>query len=68
MRLLAAEPRSITGLLFPCQYLYLNDLSDPVFDGVGLASFKSRAQVEHNLEAAEGASRAQVEHNCALPG
>ena len=43
MRLLAAEPRSIAGLLFPCQYLCGTIYSDPVFDGVGLAGFKSRA-------------------------
>ena len=41
LRFLAAEPRSIAGYLFlsQCQ----NDLASPVFDGVGLAGFKSRA-------------------------
>ena len=33
MPLFAAEPRSTTGRLFHCQYLW-NDLGDPVFDGV----------------------------------
>ena len=37
---LAAEPRSTTGLLFPSLW---NDLADPVFDGVVVAGFKSRA-------------------------
>ena len=43
LRLLAAEPRSIARLLFPLTVSLRNDLSDPVFDGVGLAGFKSRA-------------------------
>ena len=42
MRLLAAEPRSTTWLLFISQCLW-NDLADNVFDGVGLTGFKSRA-------------------------
>ena len=44
------EPLRIAGHLFPSQCLRgtilvtpWNDLSDPVFDGVGLAGFKSRA-------------------------
>ena len=40
--LVAAEPRSTAGLLFPSLSLW-NDLGDPVFDGVGPAGFKSRA-------------------------
>ena len=36
MRLLAVELRSTEGLLFPSQFLW-NDLTNPVFDGVGLA-------------------------------
>ena len=44
MRLLAAEPSTIAGLLFHFQYLCGTILiNDPVFDGVGLAGFKSRA-------------------------
>ena len=39
MRLLAAEPRSTSGFFSPLW----NDLCDPLFDGVGLAGFKSRA-------------------------
>ena len=31
------------GLLFPSQVSLWNDLVDPVFDGVGLAGFKSRS-------------------------
>ena len=42
MRLLAAEPLNIARYLFPGQCLW-NDLSDPMFDGVGLAGLKSRA-------------------------
>ena len=43
MLLLSAEPRSTAGLLFPTHALPLwNDLSDPVFDDVGLAGFNSR--------------------------
>ena len=41
--LLAAEPRTTAGLSFPSLW---NDLADPVFDGVGLAGFKSRAHAE----------------------
>ena len=41
MRRLAAEPRSTAGL---CSSLCVWDnIADPVFDGVGLAGFKSRA-------------------------
>ena len=43
MRLLAAEPRSIVGLFILLSVSLWNDLSDPVFDGVGLAGFKSMA-------------------------
>ena len=45
MRLLAAEPLSIAGHLFPGQYLMHveRSYSDLVLDGVGLAGFKSRA-------------------------
>ena len=43
MRRLAAEPRSITGLLFSSQ-CPLERLADPVFDGVGLSGFKSWAK------------------------
>ena len=39
MRLLTAKPRSTVGLSFPSQ----SHRADPVFDGVGLAGFKSRA-------------------------
>ena len=39
MRLLAAEPRSTTGLLFTSLW----PVERSVFDGVGLAGFKSRA-------------------------
>ena len=42
MRLLAAEPRNIAGVLFPLSVSLWTDLSDLVFDGVGLAGFKSR--------------------------
>ena len=42
MHLLAAEPRSIPGLLFSSQCLW-NNLADPVFDGVRLVGFKNRA-------------------------
>ena len=42
MHLLAAEPRSTAGLLFPSQYLS-GTILVTVFDGVGLAGFKSRA-------------------------
>ena len=40
---LAAEPRSTAGLLFTLSVSLWNDLANPVFDGVGLAGFKSRA-------------------------
>ena len=44
MRRLAVEPRSTAGLLFPSQCPSIwNDLANPVFDGVGLAGFKGRA-------------------------
>ena len=42
MCLLAAEPHSTTGLLFPSVPLW-NNLVDPIFDGVVLVDFKSRA-------------------------
>ena len=42
MRRIAAEPRSTTGLLFLSFSLW-NDLANPIFDGVGLAGFKGRA-------------------------
>ena len=42
MHLLAAEPLSTPGFLF---FPQCNYLADPVFDGVGLAGFKSRANV-----------------------
>ena len=45
MCLLAAEPRSIAGLLFLLSVSLWNDFGDPVFDGVGLAGFKSRANI-----------------------
>ena len=41
-RLLVVGLFSITGALCPSLSLW-NGLSDPVFDGVGLAGFKSRA-------------------------
>ena len=44
MHRLAAEPQSTAGLLFPCQCPSGAILiANPVFDGVGLAGFKSRA-------------------------
>ena len=46
MHLLAAAPRSTAEPLFPSHVSLWNDLADPgdpVFNGVGLASFKSRA-------------------------
>ena len=42
MHRLAAGPRSTTGLLFPSRCPW-KDLANNVFDGVGLAGFKSRA-------------------------
>ena len=42
MRLLAAEPRSTAGLI-PLSVSLWNHLAYPVFDGVGQAGFKSRA-------------------------
>ena len=36
---------STSGLLILCQYLWGNNLGDPLFDGVGLVGFKSRANV-----------------------
>ena len=42
MHLLDAEPRSTAGFVFLSVSLS-NDLADPVFDGVGLTGFKSRA-------------------------
>ena len=43
MHRLAAEPCSTAGLLFPFPVSLWNDLAIPIFDGVGLAGFKSRA-------------------------
>ena len=43
MRLLAAEPRSTRVTFIPLSVSLWNDLGEPVFDGVGLAGFKSRA-------------------------
>ena len=40
--ILAAEPRS-TAVIFSLLLSQWNDLDDPIFDGVGLAGFKSRA-------------------------
>ena len=40
---LAAEPRSTAGLFVPLSVSLWNHIVDPVFDGVGLAGFKSRA-------------------------
>ena len=45
MRFLASEHRRSEGLLFPSQYLLWTIFGDPVFDGVGLVGFKSRANV-----------------------
>ena len=45
MRLLAAEPLSVAGLSFLSLYLGETILLTHVFDGVGLAGFKSRANV-----------------------
>ena len=42
MRRFAAEPRNTVGLYSPL-CVRRNDLADPVFDGVGLSGFKSRA-------------------------
>ena len=43
MHRLAAEPCSTTGLLFFFLVSLWNDLANRVFDGVGPAGFKSRA-------------------------
>ena len=43
MHRLAAKPRSTAGLLLPLWVSLWNDLANPVFDGVGLEGFKSRA-------------------------
>ena len=43
MRFIAAEPCSTAGHLSPLSVSQWNDLADPVFDGVGLAGFKTRA-------------------------
>ena len=40
---LAAEPCSAAGLFFPFSVSLWNHLANPVFDGVGLAGVKSRA-------------------------
>ena len=42
MRLLAAEP---CKTFIPMSVSLWNDLGDPIFDGVGLTGFKSRANV-----------------------
>ena len=42
MRLIATEPLCTGGLLLPSQCQW-NVLADNIFDGVGLAGFKSRA-------------------------
>ena len=42
MRVFAAEPRVLYDFR-PLSVSLWNDLADPVFDGVGLAGFKSRA-------------------------
>ena len=52
MRLLIAESRSTAGLFIPLSASLWNDLVDSVFDGVGLAGFKSRANVFLLTEAA----------------
>ena len=44
MRLLAAEP-CMSRSFIPLSVFLWNDLGDPVLDGVGQASFKSRANV-----------------------
>ena len=43
LRFLAAEPRSAAGPLFFLSVSLSNDLTSPVFDCVGLAGFKSKA-------------------------
>ena len=43
LRTLAVEHLSISEPLCPSLCLFPNDLGHPVFDGVGLAGFKSRA-------------------------
>ena len=43
MRRLVAEPRGTAGLLSFLSVSLWDDRADPVFDGVGLSSFKSRA-------------------------
>ena len=40
---LAAEPSRTAGTFIPLSVSLWNDLGNPVFDGVGLAGFKSRA-------------------------
>ena len=45
MRILATEPRRTAEPLFSSQVSLWNHLSDPVFDSVGLAGFKSRVNV-----------------------
>ena len=42
-RLVVVGLLSIAEALCPSLCFFWNDLSDPVFDGVGLAGFKSRA-------------------------
>ena len=43
MHCLAAEPRSIARLFIPFLVSLWNDFANPVFDGVGLVCFKTRA-------------------------
>ena len=43
MHCLAAEPHSTARTFIPLSVSLWNDLAYPVFDGVGLAGFKSKA-------------------------
>ena len=52
MPLLATEHRCTELLLFPSQESLWNDFGDPVFDRVGLASFKNSANGFSLTEAA----------------
>ena len=53
IRLLASEPRSNAGFLFPSPAVSMwNDLGDSVFDGVGLTRFKTRASASLLAKAA----------------
>ena len=51
MRRLTAEPRNTAGLISVTVSLWI-DLANPVFDGVGLAGFKSRANASLLAKAA----------------